>query len=131
MVGVANGRTIGGGAELAPDASPDDGLVDVVVATSTGPLARLGFATSLREGDHVERDDVLVVRGRSVTVTGEEFPVNADGELYGPVSVADLDGAAGRLVCPRPRARSATSSGGSGTRPSPSPAARCCALATG
>ena len=86
MVGVANGRTIGGGAELAPDASPDDGLVDVVIATSTGPLARLGFATSLREGDHVERDDVLVVRGRSVTVTGEEFPVNADGELYGPVS---------------------------------------------
>ena len=44
MVAVANGRTIGGGAELAPDASPDDGLVDVVVATSTGPLARLGFA---------------------------------------------------------------------------------------
>ncbi len=86
MVGVANGRTIGGGAELAPDASPDDGLVDVVIATSTGPLARLGFATSLREGDHVERDDVLVVRGQSVTVTGEEFPVNADGELYGPVS---------------------------------------------
>jgi YegS/Rv2252/BmrU family lipid kinase len=86
MVGVANGRTIGGGAELAPDASPDDGLLDVVVATSTGPLARLGFATSLREGDHVERDDVLVVRGRSVTVSGDEFPVNADGELYGPVS---------------------------------------------
>ena len=86
MVGVANGRTIGGGAELAPDASPDDGLLDVVVVTSTGPLARLGFATSLRNGDHVERDDVLVVRGRSVTVSGEEFPVNADGELYGPVS---------------------------------------------
>jgi YegS/Rv2252/BmrU family lipid kinase len=86
MVGVANGRSIGGGAELAPDASPDDGLLDVVVATSTGTLARLGFATSLRAGTHVERDDVLVVRGRSVTVTGEGFPVNADGELYGPVS---------------------------------------------
>jgi YegS/Rv2252/BmrU family lipid kinase len=86
MVGVANGRTIGGGAALAPDAVPDDGLVDVVVATSTGPLARLGFATSLRDGEHVGRDDVLVVPGRSVTVTGEAFPVNADGELSGPVS---------------------------------------------
>jgi YegS/Rv2252/BmrU family lipid kinase len=86
MVGVANGRTIGGGAVLAPDASPDDGLVDIVVATSTGPLARLGFATSLRAGDHVGRDDVLVVRGRTVTVTGDAFPVNADGELDGPVS---------------------------------------------
>jgi diacylglycerol kinase family enzyme len=86
MVAVANGRTIGGGAPLAPDASPDDGLVDVVVATSTGPLARLGFAVALRDGEHVERDDVLVVRGQSVTVTGDPFPVNADGELDGPVS---------------------------------------------
>ena len=86
MVAVANGRTIGGGAPLAPDASPDDGLVDVVVATSTGPLARLGFAVALRDGEHVERDDVLVVRGRSVTVTGDPFPLNADGEPDGPVS---------------------------------------------
>jgi YegS/Rv2252/BmrU family lipid kinase len=86
MVAVANGRTIGGGAPLAPDASPDDGLADVVVATSTGPLARLGFAVALRDGEHVERDDVLVVRGRSVTVTGDPFPLNADGELAGPVT---------------------------------------------
>ncbi len=86
MVAVANGRTIGGGAELAPDAEPDDGLLDVVVATSTGPLARLGFAVALRDGEHVERDDVLVVRGREVTVTGDPFPLNADGELTGPVS---------------------------------------------
>jgi YegS/Rv2252/BmrU family lipid kinase len=85
MVAVANGRTIGGGAPLAPDASPDDGLVDVVVATSTGPLARLGFAVALRDGEHVERDDVLVVRGRSVRVSGDPFPLNADGELAGPV----------------------------------------------
>ena len=86
MVAVANGRTIGGGALLAPDALPDDGLVDVVVATSTGPLARLGFAVALRGGEHVERDDVTVVRGRTVTVSGDPFPLNADGELAGPVS---------------------------------------------
>jgi YegS/Rv2252/BmrU family lipid kinase len=85
MVAVANGRTIGGGAPLAPDASPDDGLVDVVVATSTGPLARLGFGVALKDGEHVERDDVTTVRGRTVTVTGDPFPVNADGELTGPI----------------------------------------------
>jgi YegS/Rv2252/BmrU family lipid kinase len=108
MVAVANGRTIGGGAPLAPDASPDDGLVDVVVATSTGPLARLGFAMALREGEHVERDDVLVVRGRTVTVTGDPFPLNADGELDGPVSARTwtVRPAAWSLLVP-------TSSGGS------------------
>jgi YegS/Rv2252/BmrU family lipid kinase len=86
MVAVANGRTIGGGAEIAPHAHPDDGLLDVVVATSTGLLARLGFAVALREGGHVGREDVTVVRGRTVTVTGDPFPVNADGELQGPAT---------------------------------------------
>jgi YegS/Rv2252/BmrU family lipid kinase len=86
MVAVANGRTIGGGAEVAPHAQPDDGQLDVVVATSTGLLARLGFAVELRAGAHVERDDVIVVRGHTVTVTGDPFPVNADGELEGPVT---------------------------------------------
>ena len=108
MVAVANGRTIGGGAPLAPAAVPDDGLVDVVVATSTGPLARLGFAVALRDGEHVERDDVLVVRGRTVTVTGDPFPLNADGELDGPVSARTwtVRPAAWSLLVP-------TSSGGS------------------
>ena len=86
MVGVCNGRTIGGGAEIAPHAVPDDGLLDVVVATSTGPLARLGFGVAMRSGEHVDRDDVLAVQGRRVTVSGEPFPANADGELTEPVS---------------------------------------------
>jgi YegS/Rv2252/BmrU family lipid kinase len=85
MVGVCNGRTIGGGAEIAPDAQPDDGLLDVVVATSTGPLARLGFGVAMRSGEHVERDDVRTARGRRVTVSGDAFPANADGELHDPV----------------------------------------------
>lgn len=85
MVGVCNGRTIGGGAEIAPDAEPDDGRLDVVVATSTGPLARLGFGIAMRSGEHVDRDDVRTFRGRQVTVSGEPFPANADGELRDPV----------------------------------------------
>ena len=85
MVGVCNGRTIGGGAEIAPGAVLDDGLLDVVVATSTGPLARLGFGVAMRGGEHVDRDDVLSVQGHTVTVSGEPFPANADGELHDPV----------------------------------------------
>ena len=109
MVVVANGRTIGGGAEVAPDAAPDDGLLDVVVATSTGPLARLGFGVALREGEHVEREDVTTRRGSTVTVSGQPFPLNADGELDGPVASRTWrvePGAWALLV--------ATSSGGSG-----------------
>jgi diacylglycerol kinase family enzyme len=85
MVAVCNGRTIGGGAEISPDAVPDDGLLDVVIATSTGPLARLGFGVAMRSGEHVDREDVQTHRGREVTVRGEAFPANADGELHDPV----------------------------------------------
>lgn len=80
MAAVCNGPTIGGATPLAPGAALDDGLVDVVVSTATGPLARAAFAASLRSGRHVDRDDVLVVRGREVTVTGGPVDVVADGE---------------------------------------------------
>ncbi len=81
MLAVCTGRTIGGGALLAPDALVDDGLADVVVSTATGPVARAAFATALVTGRHVERPDVLVTRGREVTVSGPPVDLNADGEI--------------------------------------------------
>jgi diacylglycerol kinase family enzyme len=81
MVGIGNGRTIGGGSPLTPSAVPDDGLVDVVVSRATGALERLTYAVDMRAGDHVHRDDVEVARGRTVTVRGKPFRCNADGEI--------------------------------------------------
>jgi diacylglycerol kinase family enzyme len=81
MVALGNGVTIGGGARVAPSARPDDGQVDVVVSFSTGWQARLAFAVALVRGRHPERHDVVSARGRSVTITGEPVPANADGEL--------------------------------------------------
>ncbi len=85
MVALGNGTTIGGGTPLTPEALPDDGLVDVMVSAATGPLERLGYAVDLRSGSHPGRDDVVTARGRIVTVEGEPFPVNTDGELSEPV----------------------------------------------
>jgi diacylglycerol kinase family enzyme len=86
MVALGNGRTIGGGAQLIPAAEPDNGVIDVVVSWTTGPAARMGFAGDLRTGEHTDRPDVATARGRQVRVSGELFPVNADGELSSPVS---------------------------------------------
>lgn len=85
MVGLALGTSIGGGAQLAPAAVPDDGLVDVVISYAVGPVARLGYALHLRRGDHVRRDDVHTTLANSVTISGQPFPWNADGELGSPV----------------------------------------------
>ncbi|MFW6091817.1 MAG: diacylglycerol/lipid kinase family protein, partial [Actinomycetota bacterium] len=76
IVGLSNGSTIGGGTPLGPRAEPDDGMVDVVVAMSTGPMARLAFAAWLALGRHDRRDDVVSTRGRHVVVAGDQTPVN-------------------------------------------------------
>ena len=72
------------GSEMCIRDSPRDGRVDVMVSRSTGPFARFGYAAALMVGRHAERDDVIYLRGTTVTVSGEEFWCSADGEIYGP-----------------------------------------------
>ena len=80
MVGIGNGRGIGGGTPLLPRAVPDDGLLDVVVSKATGPFARVRFGAALASGQHLSDRDVRYARGTTVTVSGEEVGVNSDGE---------------------------------------------------
>ena len=84
MVALGNGSDVGGGTSLTPRADPEDGRIDVMVSRSVGPAARVGYALRLRRGRHHERDDVLYLQGREVSVRGEAFWCSADGEVYGP-----------------------------------------------
>lgn len=86
MVAVGNGASVGGGTELTPDADPHDGLVDVLVATPDRTVARLGYALRLPFARHGDHEDVAMVRGREVRVTGTPFDCNSDGEIDGPVA---------------------------------------------
>lgn len=85
MVALSNAPGIAGGtARLAPDAAPDDGRLRLVTCAATGPIARVRYALSLRDGAHRHRDDVLHVAATTVTVSGEAFLTNGDGEIAGP-----------------------------------------------
>ena len=84
MVAVANGASVGGGTELTPDADPEDGQLDVMISFATGPVERIAYVWQLRNGEHEERDDVLSIRAKQVTVSGEDFWLSADGEISGP-----------------------------------------------
>ncbi|MDO9458042.1 diacylglycerol kinase family protein [Nocardioides sp.] len=84
QVAIGNGSSVGGGTDLVPDAEPDDGHLDVMVSRATGPVSRLVYAARLTVGKHADHSDVDYVRGATVTVSGEEFWVSADGEIYGP-----------------------------------------------
>lgn len=81
MVAVANAASIGGGTRIAPDARPDDGRLDVMVAQPDGVAARSGFGRDLTQGEHGGRDDVVTATGTLVEISGEAIPYNIDGEL--------------------------------------------------
>lgn len=85
MVAIGNGASVGGGAELTPDADPEDGKLDVMISYATGPLARLAYVAHLAKAEHRGRDDVAYLRGREVSISGEEFYSSADGEIAGPL----------------------------------------------
>jgi YegS/Rv2252/BmrU family lipid kinase len=105
MVGLSNARGIAGGtAQLAPDASPSDGRIRLVVCAAIGPIARVRYALGLRHGMHRHRDDVVYTAATNVTVSGEEFLVNGDGEVSGPFTRRTwrLLPNAWRIIAPQP-----------------------------
>jgi len=85
LIGIGNGRTIGGGTRIFPKARPDDGLADVVVASARyGRVGRAVFGHAMRAGRHERLPWVRTARGRHVQVEGEPVAGNADGEIWSP-----------------------------------------------
>lgn len=102
-VAVANSKQFGGGMLLAPDASLEDGLLDVVIIEDMPRLRYLRLAPSVFSGRHVRHRGVDVIRGREVHISASEpFTVYADGEAVAelPVTVRALPGAV-RMIVPR------------------------------
>lgn len=86
QVAIGNGRYVGGGAPLLPQADPSDGLLDVSVSYTESPRRRIAYAFSVRRGDHHRRDDVVYLRGTEVTVHGDALRCTSDGELTEPAT---------------------------------------------
>ena len=82
MVSVANGPREGGGFHVAPDASPDDGLLDVCVVREISRLQMLGLIPYFMNGTHCDRDPVTMLRARKISVRSEgDLIAHADGEM--------------------------------------------------
>ncbi|MDE3070082.1 MAG: diacylglycerol kinase family lipid kinase [Acidobacteriota bacterium] len=84
MAAVANSGRFGGGMRLAPDASLDDGLFDVVELGAVSRLRFLANTPKVFRGTHVGEDSVSVLRAREVRLDAERpFDVYADGDAIG------------------------------------------------
>ena len=84
LVAVANGPSYGGGMKVAPKASLDDGLLDVVVIHEIGKLEFLRTFPKVFSGRHLEHPAVAVHRAARVDLDADRtLAVYADGEPAG------------------------------------------------
>ena len=91
LVAVANGLYAGGGMMLTPEASTDDGKLDVI---TTSGLSRAGVVRELSRvhtGGHVNNPKVKIVQGATVQVETfsrrDAMPIEADGNIRGVTPV--------------------------------------------
>lgn len=83
MVVIANGSREGGGFFVAPDAKPDDGLLDLCVTSKISRAAMLALIPHFMRGSHVNRKPVTMMRSTRVVVSSEEkMAAHMDGEMY-------------------------------------------------
>jgi YegS/Rv2252/BmrU family lipid kinase len=102
-VAVANSGVYGGGMRLAPDASLEDGLLDVVTTSATSRTRFLRALPSVFAGTHVRQPSVTVQRARRVELQADRpFRVFADGDPVAtlPCTVGVRPGAL-RVLLPR------------------------------
>jgi diacylglycerol kinase (ATP) len=84
LVAIANGAYYGGGMRIAPNAQPDDGLLDVCIVGDISRVTAIRQLPNLYRGTHVRHPQVSLLQGRSIGVDGDGGTrVHLDGEPFG------------------------------------------------
>lgn len=87
FLAVANTPLYGGGMRVAPDARPDDGVLDLIVVERVSRATVLRLFPRIYSGRHVEHPKVHVLRSRSVDLVADRpLPAQGDGEALGDPS---------------------------------------------
>jgi len=87
---AANGKYFGSGLAIAPEANPQDGLLDVIIVGDVSLLDYLRYLPALKKGRKIDDDRVIYQKATNIElITSMDCGVEADGELLlsGPVRV--------------------------------------------
>lgn len=89
MCVIANGKYLGGGFTVAPQASISDGLLDVVILKNSGSFKMLEEFISMKNGKYTRDDkDIIYMRAKRVSIRSrdekeKDISVTIDGEPIG------------------------------------------------
>jgi diacylglycerol kinase (ATP) len=85
---VANGRFLGGGMMITPEAEPDDGLFDVLMIGDVTKADLVKTMPKIYRGTHLPHPKAELLRGATVSVDSEQpLPIQLDGEQPGTTPV--------------------------------------------
>ena len=81
---VANGRYLADGMQIAPHASLDDGLLDVVIVGDVTKSELLKIRPALYNGSHIRHAKIREKKTTTITIeSDEQLLVEADGNILG------------------------------------------------
>lgn len=83
LVAVANGPCYGAGMQVAPQASVDDGLLDVLIVHRISKAELIRVFPRVYRGTHVGHPAVEIRRARTVRLAASGITAYADGERLG------------------------------------------------
>ncbi len=99
---ILNTRFTGGGLMVAPDADPQDGLLDVVIMNNLSRGGLLGLLPRVYSGGHRNHPQVEFHRASKINLTTvADYPKMFDGSIYGstPLQVGVIHQKF-RVICP-------------------------------
>ena len=83
LISMMNGRRLGGGFYMAPDAKPDDGLLDLCIAEQMSSFRVLQMIPHFMKGTQASQPEIRTGQTASITITAQDGPLPAqtDGEI--------------------------------------------------
>lgn len=79
----ANAPWYGGGYKSAPNALPNDGMLDYTIINIGSKIKTISVLGTYRKGEHIGKDYCLFGRCSSMEFEADEdMPINFDGEIY-------------------------------------------------
>jgi len=83
MISIMNGRRLGGGFRMAPEAALDDGLFDLCIAHEVSRARIFGLIPHFMRGTQATQAEITTGRAAHISITALEgsLPAQTDGEI--------------------------------------------------